>query len=45
MQTLDNKEKEKCRTSKGLFQVLNEKLKSQHNKTMLSLPYCKLIRE
>ena len=29
----------------GLFEVLNEKFKLQHNATILSLQYCKLIKE
>ena len=29
----------------GLFKVLSEKLKSQNNETVLSLQYCKLIKE
>ena len=28
-----------------MFKVLSEKFQSQHNETILSLQYCKLIRE
>ena len=43
--TLDNEEKEKCRTIAWLFEVLSEKIKAQHNETILSLQYFKLTRE
>ena len=29
----------------GLFEVLNENSSAQHNETMLSLQYCKLVKE
>ena len=45
VQTLNNKEKEKCKTSSGLFYILSEKFKPQHNEIMLSLQYFKLARE
>ena len=41
-QTLHDGEQEKCKTWSGMFEVLNEKFKLQHNKTMLSLQYFKL---
>ena len=45
VQTLNNEEKEKCKTSSGLFEVLSDKFKPEHNKMILSLQYCKLERE
>ena len=45
MQTLNDREQEKCETNSGLFEVLNEKFKYHNNRTILSLQYCKLIRE
>ena len=42
MQTLNDKDKEKYKTSMGLFEVLNENL-SHSTMTILSLQYCKLI--
>ena len=45
MQTLNYQEQEKYKTSVGLFKVLSQKFKPQHNKIILSLQYCKLIRE
>ena len=45
MQTLNDSKQEKCKISAGMLEVLNEKFKPQHNKTILSLQYCKLIRE
>ena len=45
VQTLKDKKQEKCKTNAGLFGVLDEKSKPQHNKTLLSLQYCKLVRE
>ena len=42
---LNDSENEKYMTSLGLFEVLSEKLKRQHNEIMLSLQYCELIRE
>ena len=41
MQTLDDEEEEKSKTSIGLFKVLIENFKPQHNETLLSLQYCK----
>ena len=35
---------EKCITSAGLFEVLSEKFRLQHNETILSMKYCKFIR-
>ena len=34
--------KKQCR---GLFQTLDEKFKLLHNETVLSLQYCKLLRD
>ena len=45
IQTLNNEEQGKCRTSMALFKVFSELFKCQHNKTILSLQYCKLIKE
>ena len=45
VQTLNKREEEKCKTSLGLFEVLNDKFEPQHNKTMLLLQYCKIVRE
>ena len=45
METLNNEEWEKCKTNTGLYDVLSEKLKPQHNEMILSLQYCKLTRE
>ena len=45
VQTLIDNEQEEYQTSSGLFEVLSEKFKPQHHETMLSLQYCKLIRE
>ena len=45
MQTLIDEEQEKCRTSTGLFEVLNEKFKPQYNETIVPLQYCTLIRD
>ena len=42
--TVTNSEKEACKTKEELFKMLNEKFKLQHNKTILSLQYCKLSR-
>ena len=44
MQTLTD-EQEICKSSAGLFSILNVKFKSKHNKTVLLLPYCKQSRE
>ena len=44
-QKLTDNEQEKCQTSYGLFKVLSEKFKLQHNETISSLQYCKLVRE
>ena len=43
MQAINEIEKKKCRSA-WLFEVLSDNLKPQHNKTMLSLKYCKLAR-
>ena len=45
MQTLNDEEKEKCRTSTGLFEVLSAKFRTHDNETNLSLQYCKLVKE
>ena len=45
MQILNDEEQEKCRTGMGLFQGLSEEFKPQHNETILSLQYYKLIKE
>ena len=37
MQTISDEEQEKCRRSVGLFKVLSEKFKLQHNGTVVSL--------
>ena len=39
MQTLNIEKHEKCRTSMGLFEVLSDKFKPQHNETTLPLQY------
>ena len=44
-QEVSHKAKKKCKTTVGLFDVLSEKFKLQHNQTILSLKYWKLIRE
>ena len=44
VQAFNNTEKEKCRTNVGLFEVLSENFKPQHNVTILSLQYCTLVR-
>ena len=44
VQTLNDREQEKCKTSSGLFEVLSEKLRLQHNETILTLQYCNLVR-
>ena len=42
MQTAE--EQEMCKSSTDLFKILNEKFKPEHNETILSLQYCKLLR-
>ena len=42
---LTDKEKEICRMTKGLFEVLSEKFKHHQNEMMVSFPYCDLIGE
>ena len=37
-------EQETCQTTAGIFQVLDEKVRLIHNKTILMLQYCKLSR-
>ena len=44
VQTLTDNEQEKFKVSSDLF-TLSEKFKPQHNETILSLQYCKLIKE
>ena len=41
-QTSTQKEKEKCRTAKGLFTVLCRMFKPWHNRIIISLQYCML---
>ena len=41
VQTLNDKEKVKCKTSYGLFEVLSDKFEPQHNETILSFQHCK----
>ena len=43
IQMLTAKEQEKCKTNTGLFQMLNEKFKPQHNETILLFQYYKLL--
>ena len=43
--TLKNIEKEACKSSTGLFNVLKEKFRTQHSEMILSLQYCKLQRK
>ena len=45
MNTLNDEEQEKCRTSMGFFKVLTEKFKPQNTETMSSLQYSKLPRK
>ena len=45
IQTLMDKDQEKCKSSSGLFKVLSVKLKPQHNEMILVLQDCKLVRE
>ena len=45
MQTLNDEEQGRCKTSVVLFGVLSEKFKPWHNETLLPLQYCKLIRQ
>ena len=45
MQTFNDGKQGKCRISVGLFEVLSEKFKWQHNEMILALQYCTLIRE
>ena len=45
MSTLNDEIKEKCNTSLGLFEVFSEQFKSKLSETILSLQYCKLIRQ
>ena len=45
MQMLNDKEKEKCRTSMVLLKVLIYIPKHQHTERILLLKYCKLARE
>ena len=45
VQTLNDEEQEECTTCAGLFLVLSEKFKLQHNETVLSLQYWTLTRE
>ena len=44
-QTLNDTEQEICRTSTGQFEVPSKKFSLQHNKTVVSLQYCKLTRK
>ena len=45
VQTLNDREQEKCKTSSDLFEVLSEKFKLQHNEAILAVLNCKLVRE
>ena len=45
VKTLNDEEKEKCGTTAGLLEVFSAKYNPKHNKTILLLHYCKLIRE
>ena len=45
LQAFNTGEQEKCKTSEGLFEVRYKKIQPHHNKTILSLQYCKLKRE
>ena len=45
VQTLNDEEEEKCKTSSGLFEVLNGEFRPQQNEMILSLQYCRLSRE
>ena len=45
IQTLTNADKETCKNTTGLFNVLKEKFRPQHNQMILSLKYCKLHRK
>ena len=45
MQTLSETEQEIYRTGAGLYEVCSEKINPLHNKTILSLQYCKLTGE
>ena len=40
MQTLNDEGNEICKSSAGLFNILNAKFKPQHNETNLLLQYC-----
>ena len=42
VQTSNDEQKEKCRTSMGLVEVLSERFKPQQSERILSLLYCKL---
>ena len=42
IQTFTNSEKQACYAAEGLFKMISEKVKQQHNKTTLLLQYCKL---
>ena len=45
VQTLNSEEEEKCKTSSGLFEVLNDKFKPEHNKQYYHYNIFKLTRE
>ena len=45
IQTLMNAEKDTCDSATGLFNVLKEKFRPQHNEMILSIQYCKLYRK
>ena len=45
VQTLNDEEQEKSKTSLGLFEVLGNKFKPQHNEMILQLKYCKLVKK
>ena len=45
IKTFTNEEKENCKTTKGLFTVLSQKIKPCHNRIVLFLQYHKLKRK
>ena len=45
VQILTDEEQERCNKSAGLFSIINDNFKPQHNETILSLQCCELSRE
>ena len=45
VETLNDQEKQQCKTGTGLFKIKCDKFKCQYNKVILSLQYCKLTRK